>query len=322
MQLSLNLPRLIAAILLGACAYVALFMYVVDRPLTTNEVGTYLRYKSDYLASIRDQRKIAIFAGSNGRFSHRCETISSQTGIACANLATAVGYDLAWQMSRYWPYLKRGDVLYMPLEYWGPPAERAKIGTEAPYIVRHEHTALAGYSFSQALSAIFYFDIRYLLSGIGEMILAESGFQRRSSVQSMTPQGDESGANGDRAGQFRPFIQSLPVPSVTLEAYEDPGFAAAVDPVIDTALAKGIVVVGGLPTAFDDAVVPDDVVKWLRSHYEKRGACFLVLPGLSKYPRSAFYDTDSHLQESAQIAHSALLAPRLKAIARGASCSD
>jgi hypothetical protein len=315
-------PRwLIATVLLGMCFYIFLFMFIVDRPLTTNEIGAYIQYKADYLASIRDQHKIAIFAGSNGRFSHRCETIAAQTGVACANLSTAVGYDLTWQMSRYWPYLKRGDVLYMPLEYWAPPAGRVKIDGESPYVVRHDHASLAQYSLSRMVSALFSFDIRYLISGIGEMLLQESGVQRRTSIQSLTIQGDERGATREKSEQYSSFIQGLPHPSVSLEAYTDRAFSEAVDPIIEAARAKGVVVVGGLPTTFDDAHIPAPVVMWLQAYYELRGACFLALPNLSEYPRSAFYDTDSHLQESAQIAHSARLGPRLAAIARSARCS-
>jgi hypothetical protein len=316
-------PRwLIGTVLSGTCFYIFLFMFIVDRPLTTNEIGAYMQYKANYLASIRDESKIAIFAGSNGRFSHRCETITAQTGVACANLSIAVGYDFTWQMSRYWPYLKRGDVLYMPLEYWAPPAGRVKINGEAPYIVRHDHAALAQYSLTRMVSALFYFDIRYLFSGIGEMLLQKSGAQRRTSLRSLTVQGDERGATTEKSEQYSAFIQGLPHPSVSLEAYTDRAFAEAVDPIIETARAKGIVVVGGLPTAFDDAQIPTPVVMWLQTYFELRGACFLVLPNLSKYPRSAFYDTDSHLQESAQIAHSARLGPRLAAIERSTRCSD
>jgi hypothetical protein len=317
---TLNLRWLAVAALLGACFYFFLFMYVVDRPLTTNEIGNYIQYKAGYLASIRDQRKIAIFAGSNGRFSHRCQTIAAQTGIACANLSTAVGYDFSWQMARYWPSLERGDVLYMPLEYWAPPARRMKGDGEVPYVVRHDHPALAHYSPLRMASALFYFDIRYLFSGMGEMVLQQSGVHRRTSIQSMTLQGDETGATKQQSEQYLSFIQSLPPPTVGLDAYEDPAFAAAVGPVIDAALAKGIVVVGGLPTTFNDADVPESVINWLRAYYERRGACFLLLPNHSQYPRSAFYDTDSHLQEPAQIAHSELLGPRLAAIARSARC--
>jgi hypothetical protein len=154
------------------------------------------------------------------------------------------------------------------------------------------------------------------------MILQKSGIQRRTSIQSLTIQGDERDATGGKSAQYRSFIQGLPPPSVSLEAYEDLAFGAAIDPIIDIARAKGIVVVGRLPTTFDDANVPESVVTWLRAHYERRGACFLLLSNLSKYPRSAFYDTDSHLQESAQITHSALLGPRLAAIARSARSPD
>jgi hypothetical protein len=313
--------ELLVVVLLGICFYLAAFTFVIERPLTIDEIGAYIQYKVDYLASIRGQRKIAIFAGSNGRYSHRCETIAEQSGIACANLSSAAGFDLQWQMSRYWPYLERGDVLYMPLEYWPLLPPGAKIGSEAPYVVRRDHASLVMYSPSQLAFALFYFDIRYFFSGIGEMVLQRAGIQRRTSVRTMTAPGDERGATSAKAIAYRPYIQSLPAPSVNVDDYDDPVSNAAIASIIDTAKAKGIIVVGGLPTSFADGIVPAAVVDRLRALYEQHGACFLILPNHSQYPRSAFFDTEYHLQETAQIAHSAALAPRLAEISRAASCS-
>jgi hypothetical protein len=313
--------ELIVVGLLGICLYLALFAFVIKKPLTTGEIGGYLQYKASYLATLRGRRKIAIFAGSNGRYSHRCETITQLTGIACANLSSAAGFDLQWQMARYWPYLESGDVLYMPLEYSPLLPPGATVGSEAPYLVCCDRAALAMYSPSQLGFALFYFDVRYFFSGVGEMILQQAGLQRRTSMRSMTAQGDEQGATGIKALAYRPYIQSLPAPIANAAAYDDPIANAAVTSIISEARARGIIVVGGLPTTFADATVSAAVVQRLRTLYEKHGACFLALPNLSQYPRSVFFDTDYHLQEPAQIAHSAALAPRLAEISRDGSCA-
>jgi hypothetical protein len=279
-----------------------------------------VNYKSNYLASIQDQKKIVIFAGSNGRYSHRCETIATQTGIACANLSSAAGFDLQWQMSNYWPYLRRGDVLYMPLEYWPLLPPGATIGSEAPYVVRHDHAALTRYSTAQLPHALFYFDIRFLFSSIGEMLLNQAGVQRRLSVRTMTPQGDESGAGGEKAVAYREYVNSLPRPQPDAGAYKDVASVAALDSVIDMAKARGIVVAGGLPTIFSDAMLSDELLRQVRALYERRGACFIALPNLSRYPRSLFFDTAYHLQEAGQIRHSLALSAPLAEISRRGGC--
>ena len=44
----------------------------------------------------------------------------------------------------------------------------------------------------------------------------------------------------------------------------------------------------------------------------RNGGDFLELPNLSRYPRSAFFDTAEHLNEAWQIVHSKLLAEQLR----------
>ena len=320
MNAAVRPKELIFALLGGIVIYLITFLYIVAKPLTIGEAGRYNDYKAHYLASLRGQRKIAIFAGSNGRYSHRCETIAALTHIPCANLSTAAGSDLDWMMSPYWPYLEKGDVLYMPLEYWPLLAPGATVGNEAPYVVRQQHDWLGRYSLSQLPFALFYFDCRYLISAIGEMLLASRGYQTRTSVLTMTEQGDERGVTRDKADPYRSFIHDIPTRVVRLEAYDDPESLRALSAVIDEARAKGVLVVGGLPTVFEDTQVTAIVLNRLRDIYERRGACFLVLPNLSKYPRSDFFDSAYHLQEKYQMAHSATLAPILAEISRTAAC--
>ena len=70
------------------------------------------------------------------------------------------------------------------------------------------------------------------------------------------------------------------------------------------------------------SIVPAAVINRLRELYEGRGACFVVLPNLGKYPRSDFFDTSYHLQETFQIAHSTALAPILAEISRISLCPE
>lgn len=312
--------ELVLAVFAGIVLYLITFVYIVAKPLTVGEAGRYNDYKAHYLATLRGTRKIAIFAGSNGRYSHRCETIAALTHIPCANLSTAAGSDLDWMMSPFWPHLEKGDVLYMPLEYWPLLAPGATVGNEAPYVVRQQHAWLRSYSASQLPFALFYFDCRYLVSAIGEMLLANRGYQTRTSLLTMNAQGDERGVTPDKAAPYRSFIQSIPTRVVRLDEYDNPQSLKALSAIIDEARARGVIVVGGLPTVFDDTQVPAAVVNRLRDIYERRGACFVVLPNMSKYPRSDFFDSAYHLQEKYQIAHSAALAPILGEISRSAAC--
>jgi hypothetical protein len=74
---------------------------------------------------------------------------------------------------------------------------------------------------------------------------------------------------------------------------------------------RGVRVIGGLPTELEDEPLPAATEAAMAAVYLDHGGEFLVLPNRSRYPRSAFFDTPSHLNEAAQIAHSMLLARAL-----------
>ena len=77
--------------------------------------------------------------------------------------------------------------------------------------------------------------------------------------------------------------------------------------------ALGAAKVYDLPHAlgYGERCTPQDAASTYLAVYLDQGAEFLVLANRSRYPRSAFFDTPSHLNEPAQIAHSALLARAL-----------
>jgi hypothetical protein len=72
--------------------------------------------------------------------------------------------------------------------------------------------------------------------------------------------------------------------------------------------------VGGLPTGFADAPIPDSTIASIQSVFQSNHAAFLLLPNRARYPRTAFFDTPDHLNEPAQIAHSRAVAVALRAI--------
>ena len=73
----------VAAIAAGLVLYVLVFTSVVHQPLTIDAIGRYMAAKQAVLRRTPAPR-IVILAGSNGRFSHSCATITAATGIACA----------------------------------------------------------------------------------------------------------------------------------------------------------------------------------------------------------------------------------------------
>lgn len=312
-----QLTRLAAAVAGGALLYALAFLFVLHKPLTTGVARSYYAKKISYIESVAGQRKIVIFAGSNGRFSHRCQAIEAETGMKCANLSVAAGANLNWQLDKYLPYMRSGDILYLPLEYMTAAGELGTVGTESAYLVAYDHPALTSlYTPRETLSALFSFNIQDVFESVGEMALAAVGKQTRYSVKTLTPQGDESGHDLRHAAEYAAFIRQEGPPRPVAALYRSDKEMAQVDEIVRAAQARGVTVVGGLPTTVAGTDVSQDVIAAIRDFYVSRGACFLSLPNRSLYPAADFYDSNYHLAEPAQIRHSLQVGAALTDIAR------
>jgi hypothetical protein len=289
-----------------------LFIFIIHKPLTVGIEKSYFDHKTNYISSIATQNKIAIFAGSNGRFSHRCETIEQITGVRCVNLSVAAGTDIKWAFSRFKPYFRKGDVLYMPLEYQWRLQKTSDIGNEAAYIVAYDHNALFNfYNTRQLMQALFWFDIKYFFSGLGEMLLSSAGKERRFSVKTMTAQGDERGNDEAKSLVYRYFVATEPAPIIDDPSYKsDKNWQDILD-ILKWGKESGVKIVGGLPTVFEEVRPSTKVIGFLQRLFQSNGHCFLILPNHSLYPRSFFFDEAYHLKEAHQIYHSQILAPSL-----------
>ena len=312
-----TLIQILTATALGVGCYLATFALVVHRPLTNTINGEYLQRKTDRLVATQPSSpRIVILAGSTARFSHRCETLEQDTGVTCINMSVSGQLNLAWQFDRMKQFLRPGDLLYLPLEYRARQPIAHTIGVEAPYVLRFARSELAHYSLRQVLSAAFYFDLRYFFSALGEMALWKAGVPRRYSVATLTPHGDESGHTAVKGAEYRDYINSLKPLIIDVEAYRDDLVWSDVDDILRWGREHGILIVGGLPTTFEQAKIPPDVVTLLQKRYREAGGCFVALDSLNRYPRSFFYDTQYHLNESAQIAHTRALGRQLASLAR------
>jgi hypothetical protein len=316
-----SLRTLLLAVAIGVGFYLLVFVFFVHKPLTVGTRKAYLDYKLAHMAEHAADRKIAVLAGSNGRFSHRCETIERLTQIACVNMSISAGVSLRWQYSILRPYLKPGDLIYMPLEYRSA-GEPAVVGEEAPYIVAYDRKSLSIYDLKQLAHALFFFDLRYLFSATGEMLLAAAGAERRFSTATLTRQGDESGHTSEKALAYGNYLRTAPVPAIGTRHYRDPKSWQDLRGILDHAAQAGIIVVGGLPTLVNDEPIPVEVIEFLPRLYGAHGQCFLILPSHSLYPRRFFYDSIYHLNEEMQIKHSQALAPHLASIMSAGKCAS
>ena len=110
-----RLASLIAACLASLLLYGLVFGFVVHKPLTIDIIADLLKLKSDYARRVGSP-KLVIFAGSNARYSHRCQTIEPLLKMPCVNFGVARGIGLDYLLGDLEPLLHAGDIVYMPLE--------------------------------------------------------------------------------------------------------------------------------------------------------------------------------------------------------------
>ena len=305
-----KLSILIGLVILSIALFVGVFS-VVHRPLVVGEIQKQLDRKMGYAGGLSSP-KIVILAGSNGRYSHRCEVLSRATGMPCVNASIGVGIGLDFLLERWRPLLHAGDVVYMPLEYsqYGFSESEMHGGLQNALLVHDQRDYLRSLGAGRIVAAYGSFDLSFLLQGLAEMALERHGFQRRSSLDSLTPQGDERGHSAQRGADYATFLRASRFEPIAL-----PVSSHAID-VIGSFLRQsrqdGIRVVGGLPTVPDGVAVPTAVVGRLRALYETPGQRFIALDNRSRYPLGCFFDTLYHLNEDCQLVHSTAVGESLR----------
>ncbi len=307
--------RIVLPCLASLLLYWTLFGFVLDRPLSLGLFRNQIESSLARGASIQG-RKLVLIAGSNGPYSHRCETIEPILDIPCVNAGIAVGIGLDYLFARWRPLLRPGDAVYLPLEEAQYSRPASTLGPDGAIMFRHDRATLATLAPARWAGAAFASGPRGVaMSGI-ETSLVWSGF-----LDPRAAMGGERNAWGDRAGH----LPSLPGANpgwlaLVVPAHESPDRVASgagtatVAAFLRWAGEHGVAVVGGLPAGFADSPIPAETRAAIAHVFESHGASFIDPGDRARYPRSAFFDSPDHLAEPAQIAHSRLIAAELALI--------
>lgn len=308
------IARLLLACLLSLILYIGVFAVLLDRPLTLGIVSARIEAT---LAAGRaiNAPKLIILAGSNGPYSHRCEAIAPLVGRPCVNAGIAVGVGLDYLFARWQPLLHPGDVVYLPLEEAQYVRQRASagLGPDAAIMLRYDRTTLWTMPLERQLAALFASDLRGAIMSLIETALVRDGFHdpRVKATGGTNDWGDHVGHTEDLAALNASALAAIE-PFHPTAAQIAAGYGGhALVAFLRWADTHGVRVIGGLPTGFVDSPISDSGVAAIRGIYRDHGAAFLELPNRSRYPRSAFFDTQDHLNETAQIAHSLMVAKAL-----------
>ncbi|MES2444543.1 MAG: hypothetical protein V4574_17085 [Pseudomonadota bacterium] len=306
--------RLIGAMALSLAAYFAASALLLGKPVTYDSITRMMDRKVAY-ASTLPSPKLVLVGGSGVRTSHRCDVLTAETGWPCVNGGATVGLGLNYVFAAYQPFLKAGDVVYLPLEYQQYLITRPELltGPDAAILFRKDWGQLARRGPEGFARAAFMADIDYAAQSVIEQALSAAGVRARFDKQTSDAFGDQTGLTHEAGRTYDGFIAQTrwnpPAPAQVRDAH---GAKDEVARFLDWCRAHGVRVIAGLPVAFDQPRIGDPLIAELRAFYAAHGATLVVMDNRSQYPRDFFYDTPFHLEEEHAIAHSRRLAPYLR----------
>ncbi|MEA2730762.1 MAG: hypothetical protein QOF70_5237 [Acetobacteraceae bacterium] len=294
--------------------YFAAFAWLLDRPLTLGALRAQMEANVALGEAIHEP-KLVILAGSNGPYSHRCETIGPIIHRPCINAGVAVGVGLDYLFTRWKPLLHPGDIVYLPLEeaQYVRARAAAELGPDAAIMLRHDRATLWTLPPRRQIAALFSGDLRGAVMSVIETALAGDDFHdpRAAANGGFNAWGDHVGHSAALAVLNQSTLAAIVPDHPAAEAIRTGYGSVLVTGFLRWADLHGVRAIGGWPTGFADSPIGDSSVAAIRSIYRTDGAGFLELPNRSGYPRVAFFDTQNHLNEAAQKVHSVAIGEAL-----------
>jgi hypothetical protein len=311
------MKRILLACLASLLLYGVAFTLVLDRPLTLGSLQARVEANIALGRTIH-QPKLVILAGSNGPFSHRCQTIGPMIGRPCINAGVAVGVGLDYLFTRWKPLLNPGDIVYMPLEegQYIRPHATSDLGPDAAIMLRHDRTTLLALPLRRQVAALFASDLRAAVMSVIETALCSSDFNdpRVTANGGYNEWGDHIGHTAAKAFLNRATLAGID-PFHPTGAQITAGYGAAlVIGFLAWADTHGVRVIGGLPAGFIDSPISPEELTAIHAVFRDHAAEFLETPEGGRYPRTAFFDSADHLLETTQISHSVSVARSLQRI--------
>jgi len=294
--------------------YLVAFAFLLHKPLT---IGTIVQLDEERKAYVEAHPgpKAIVIAGSNGLYSFRCQTMEAVLDRPCVNLSLGAQAGLDFDLMRVRQIAKRNDIVVMPYEFeiYVKPASLIYGGIGDQVLIQHDRALLGELSPGRIRKAAFSFDFRFLVEAVIENLFVGLGIHGDFTTSAFSPQGDYIDNTAANAERFKEIVaaddMAMPKPDILTAP------SAAQDVMrafFAWSLAHGVIVVGSLPTTFDDHPQAPELVDRIERLYKANGAHYLVLPNLHQYPRSCFFDSHYHLAQPCQQEHSAAFARLIK----------
>ena len=230
----------------------------------------------------------------------------------CENGGIAVGIGLDELFRRDAPFLRRGDVVYLPMELAQYTATRRQYdaGADGFLLLRHDRALLAQLPPDRILGALFCCTLADALDALAEMALARHGVSPQALLaREYNAEGDR--IDNDLAGAMPDLLRHPPRAVPPAQDIAQGYGAALIARFVAAEAARGVIVIGGLPTDFSTLALNDHLVRTVADIYTAHGGAFLVLPNRSLYPVADFFNGEDHLARPCQYLHSISVAEGL-----------
>jgi hypothetical protein len=288
--------------------YFCLFGFLLKNPLTKKEVAQSFENKLNYSKSIGSRKKIVIAAASNGFYSHSCAVLENELEILCVNASTVASLGIEYILEKSKEYINKGDVVILPLEYdfYTLNQTQTNLRDANNFILQYDKKYLFSLNLGRFLDVIFSFDFKSLFPSILENILAFGGVPSRFDPNGLNVNGDKIKHSAEKGKAFRIHLRDAVQrkPSQLLFLNKTFYSREVIIKFLNWCKERQVVVLGSLPTAFDDEEINPEAIEIIKNIYTSNNAFFINLSNNSQYPRGSFYDDNYHLNLEAQKLHS------------------
>jgi hypothetical protein len=176
-------------------------------------------------------------------------------------------------------------------------------GPDGAILLRHDRDVMVTLPPDRMMAAVFSQSFPNLLESAIEMPMTGMISPGRMLAAEYDAEGDRIGTTLQTA---KPELlrDRQAAPPIFVPVYG----ATLIRTFIRAETARGVIVIGGLPTGFSTAPMDLAAIDAIRSFYLQNGAKFASLPNLSRYPVADFYDSPDHLAQPCQFKHSIAVA--------------
>ncbi len=293
--------------ILSIATYLAIFMGIVQKPVTLGFIDQMIKTKQNYGQQLQSP-KVVIVAGSTGLFSFRCEAIAATLGKPCVNasLTTALGLRMILEKAKQ--IIKPGDTVLMPLEFYSYFKDHDP-KLEYPFMVLYDTQMLSELEFVPSVKALFSQGFQEMMTGFIEVGAVKAGVPVLFGPDSLNSQGDLQGHTKAKAVDFQQGVMSARMEIPSFAQLAKPGNnRQLLDAFLSHAKANNIKIIGMMPVTVDGHRLPGGMEKRIAEIFTEAGHRFLFRERAGQYSLDCFYDSPYHLHEECQIENSRKLA--------------